>query len=800
MGTGSRGSRWSREARKRARVASSVLMRLAHKVYAALVELVDYLNERSDERGPWALRVRPGCNIATVRKHMLMTRSGKDREDREDRKSREDREFLEQVVDREMRPSDLTRMMRNGEEWASEDYTVIFYRLVCVLSDAMAIGSDAEPGRRADLVGVVKRAVTHASELGFVVMHEGRDYTDVMDEVPIPTGTTFGTAFGTTFGTAFGTALGVGSESSGWNMVKAVEVSEVSGNTGNVKNEKKRRVCLPVFVSDDTRNLVYLGLHVGTLPRTNTPLQVRGVRLTETIVCKHVKLYHPAVWPRSKKVECGQPAWNLEKPSASMLALIETINHEIYVHILKRVCSLAENLKNAVSVAKQWETIEFIKSSERERSDIREKIVEIETKFATEVEEIKKLGHETKSLILASNGISVCSESSHKAVESHDDIVTLGIDVTKLNLDTVKGAMRDLDDLYILCDKLNRGPSPAKKIISNVSYIVRTGLLGGYSDESEDEDEADLILEKVRSHSMSHRTIKYFDASAYKEAIYNLASCLKPKQVDTESKKELALESAEINVPQGADMRVAVQVSGEVFRVLHFTRSEKDERNSQKNEEKAQKEKAQKEEEEDKEATREYKKTSEENATDAQRSKQLDADAEDYKECVRAARKYLEECGIVNDTTESWSSVGWRLTRPERTERTGRPEFGSNARHERPEGPKRPEGRKKKGSEFGGLEGAGKLELVLVPLSAFPNQTDQNGYDGTAEIRTDAVWIIEGEKTNPKKDCPRCAVCNQTNTGALHKTKTAKEGLFVMYNKAQEGVIKGLATRFCFHP
>jgi hypothetical protein len=158
----------------------------------------------------------------------------------------------------------------------------------------------------------------------------------------------------------------------------------------------------------------------------------------------------------------------------------------------------------------------------------------------------------------------------------------------------------------------------------------------------------------------------------------------------------------------------------------------------------------------------------------------LDADYDDYKECVSAARKYLEETCIVNDTTESWSSAGWRLTKGCREEASGT--GGSSGTSG--------------SANFGHLEASDRLELVLVPRNLFGHvygKGHEPTYDGNAEISKDGIWIYEANGRG--KVCPKCAVCEKSE----HNGKKNKSGLFVLYNKSDKNRIRGLSSRFCFH-
>jgi hypothetical protein len=552
---------------------------------------------------------------------------------------------------------------------------------------------------------------------------------------------------------------------------------------------------------------------IGTMRNTETPVQVEGVHLTERLVCKHVALYHPASWPRWKQELCANEnkdgGGNLERLRASMLTyiyLIDTIDtiNKRYESILKRICTLAETLKQQVAKTREWESIDFRQLDEKERTDIRIQIDNVEKDFNTSVDGIKKLGDDTNSKLVASKHLVACDKSVEEAISKSSTMVSRIIDVTEFNRDVIKGAMDDLYDLYLLCDKLNGGPSAAKAILDTLVYNVRVAVRR-YSNE--EEDERDVILEQVLQHSMAHRKIQGLDTASYKTTINNIASCLKPKQEEKESKEseyEANPESAEIQVPHDADMCVAVQVSGELFRIVHLTRdvdtqrekkAKREEEEKAKGEEAKRAKKTKKEEKAEKAEQEEIKKY--DDAGYAKKMKEdkdgnykgdkdaeverLTADYDDYRECVSAARKYLEETCIVNDTAESWSSAAWRLTKECREEASGT--SGSSGTSGT--------------ANFGHLEASDRLELVLVPRNLFGHvygKGDKPTYDGKAEISKDGIWIYEANGRG--KVCPKCAVCDDSNN---HKEKKNMSGLFVQYNKSDKDRIRGLSSRFCFH-
>jgi hypothetical protein len=256
-------------------------------------------------------------------------------------------------------------------------------------------------------------------------------------------------------------------------------------------------------------------------------------------------------------------------------------------------------------------------------------------------------------------------------------------------------------------------------------------------------------------------------------------------------------------VPQDADMCVAVQVSGELFRIVHLTRDvetlrekkAKAEGEKEKGEEAKKTKRAQKEEKAEKAEKAEqeeikkydeagYAKKMKKDKDGGKHKVRLDADYDDYRECVSAARKYLEETCIVNDTTESWSSAAWRLTKECREEASGTGgTSGTSAT-----------------ANFGHLEASDRLELVLVPRNLFGHvygKGPEPKYEGKAEISKDGIWIYEDDGRG--KVCAKCAVCDEVRGSNNHKEKKNTSGLFVLYNKSDKDRIRGLSSRFCFH-
>lgn len=831
-------------------------MQIAHRAHAALVELVEELNERSSERGPWALTVQPGCNIATVRKCMMMIKHGP-----------RDREFIEAVVERGnelVRPIDLARMMRSGEEWASEDHGVIFYRLVRVLNGARAIAPDeTEFGRRDDVARDVQQAMTHAAELGFVVLHEGKAYTDHMHEITIPNGSRFGASrhlpeIKKANKPSFGT------KGHKRDMVRKIEISEVENGT-----KTKEKVCCPVFVSGDTRFLVRC---IGTMRNTETPVQVEGVHLTERLVCKHVALYHPASWPRWKQDQCAGDSKNKEggghversrksdiedgkEDGASMhvksmgesvakwkeasttfiadaKALVnswDNIIADIQSHVMALKTNVVVKWKNITQENIERETKTHIDETELKISQFKGRISDMKSDkkntdlVASHIEALRATieivdNHRTNIYETESNYLASLKEIQHgvqlrarEADSALKILVNLSNECTELRKVYLRKALGERSftkkTWSITMEEIDKWGKRIGSFYKPAPRRSDASLLPGTSYTKALDNLNKQLNERItKAEGQPKQKLDAVNATAKEE---EQAKEKEPEegQKEAEPQEEAPLDDPWISalftqVPQDADMCVAVQVSGELFRIVHLTRDVETQRETkakrEEGEEEAKKAKktkrAQKEEKAEKaEKAEEGEIKKYDDAGYAKKMKEdkdgnykgdkdaeverLTADYDDYRECVSAAKKYLDETCIVNDTTESWSSAAWRLTKECREEASGTSGTSGTA-------------------NFGHLEASDRLELVLVPRNLFGHvygKESEPTYEGKAEISKDGIWIYEANGRG--KVCPKCAVCEKSE----HDGKKNKSGLFVLYNKSDKDRIRGLSSRFCFH-
>jgi hypothetical protein len=835
-------------------------MQIAHRAHAALVELVEELNERSSERGPWALTVQPGCNIATVRKCMLMIKHGP-----------RDREFIEAVVERGnelVRPIDLARMMRSGEEWASEDHGVIFYRLVRVLNGARAIAPDeTEFGRRDDVARDVQEAMTHAAELGFVLLHEGKAYTDHMHEITIPNGTGFGASRSEI---KKANKPSFGTKGHQRDMVRKIKINEVKN--GKETTQKKEKVCCPVFVSGDTRFLVKC---IGTMRNTETPVQVEGVHLTERLVCKHVALYHPVSWPRWKQDLCTGDSKNKEQEERaeldSLQKQIDTLKQE--------AAELETHSKNIDNSVKKWEVVskELVNTARSvvdERSTIVEKIKDSVRSLRDELGYLEKYNTTDRKNKFEAHEVTIQTlRADIDAVDNDDDDISKVMDLETSALSLIrdifkvvktkaeyneytksltsmtrlvasyvsasapKYAIITLNDLRIKCMKLaelydkkkeKKDKKKDKKgsfsielpffasVESNIedlegsinqTIVISTDVGPRSSIDSYKEKQAKLKEQFESEIEKINKDIETKRAEAREaEEKKNEQETKKLEEDQAETKEQAGIrDEPDLNittqVPQDADMCVAVQVSGELFRIVHLTRDvdtqreKKAKREEEEGEEakrakktkRAQKEEKAEEEEKQKYDEAGYAKKMKEDNKDGDKVR-LDADYDDYRECVSAAKKYLEQTCIVNDTTESWSSAAWRLTKECREKEGPMCRAGGTSGTSGTSGT----------ANFGELEASDRLELVLVPRNLFGHVYDKEAkptYEGKAEISKDGIWIYEDG--SGKNGCPKCAVCDTKKSE--HTAKKNTSGLFVRYTKGDDDRIRGLSSRFCFH-
>jgi hypothetical protein len=492
----------------------------------------------------------------------------------------------------------------------------------------------------------------------------------------------------------------------------------------------------------------------------STPLKVPGVQLAELAACKHVKVYHPASWRRSDEEsaelpkKCMSEMNEFKKSADCAFDDLESILKTVRAYSKE----LEELINNKSGVTKS--KVDEAKKS-KELSNLATKIIEYK-KTATAFQ--NKHGHCRECVRLLSarfNQVDLRSE----CVKAYRDEAMKIVDRISNNNIVFNGNIELNSSLAFINEKLEA--------------LVSLGA--AQSDETK--TEIQHKINELRVQCKAEKQSIYVEVEAYNTVYRNLRSCMGPDLNTTQ-------------VPQGTDMVVAVQVSGELFRIVHFTRGKQDE-----SQRKRAKEKREEEEEEEEEVKRKYKdtkyakerRTGKDNTQkNEENEKALEADYDDYLECVSAAKKYIRECGIVN-ATRTWSSVAWMLTKGPCNDASGA------GKAERAGGAGNTADEASSASSFGALEDPGGLELVLVPLSVFGHlyekgETAEEKYTDTMEIYPNGIWVSPPDDTGVKaeKSCTTCAAREKE-----HAKNKGKSGLFVRYSEDKRNVIKGLAKRFC---
>ena len=223
--------------------------------------------------------------------------------------------------------------------------------------------------------------------------------------------------------------------------------------------------------------------------------------------------------------------------------------------------------------------------------------------------------------------------------------------------------------------------------------------------------------------------------------------------VESIPKENDRVRISDIPVTQQNHILVAVQVSGSVFRILRFISS------------RGTKYKDQLQKEEKKNIER-YKQTGKYDASPSRDEKNdlLQKDADDYEKCVKKAKDFLVERQIESNIASIASTVKWRLSE------------GS--------------------TPYLDYDGERKLQLVVVPDILIPKQKEYT--PDVADMRRDGIWLYHYDHTqNKKSSCRKCAVCDAPQAD---KGNPKSAGLIVRYDVSDKSLIKGLASRFCWHP
>ncbi|NDC40760.1 MAG: hypothetical protein EBZ77_04285 [Chitinophagia bacterium] len=610
--------------------------------------------------------------------------------------------------------------------------------------------------------------MTNAYELGFVVMHEGRRYIEVMDEHPMVAGLEYDES--TDFGVSVGEPKKDEKEGQSRNMVKRVEVSKVK--TKEKTKQKTKKVCYPVLVSGET---LFLVPDIETMPVVvetlgeRTPIRVPGVQLAELAACKHVKVYHPEGWPRS------------DEESAELLKKCMSEMNEFKTSTDGAFDNLESILKTIRNYAKELEALINDKSGVTEEKVNEAKKSKELSNLATQIREYKntatafknKHEHCFECVRLLSARFNQADQSS-ECVQAYCDEAMKIVDRISNNNIVFNENIKLNSSLEVIKQKLDA--------------FVSLGAV----QRDETKRNIQCKINELRVQCKGEKQSIHVEVEAYNAAYRNLWSCMGPDLNTTQ-------------VPQGADMVVAVQVSGELFRIVHFTRGKQEENQSKREKEKREKE----EEEAEAAAKRKYEDTKyakERRKGEDGKPKHaehkdvvaLNADYDDYLECVSAAKKYIRECGIVN-ATRTWSSVAWMLTKGPCNEARGADETGKTERVDETDDADEAAraGEESMANSFEALEDPGGLELVLVPLSVFGHlyekEKAETKYTDTMEIYPNGIWVTPDDPNKSGETrCTTCAACEKD-----HAKNKGKSGLSVRYCKDERNVIRGLAKRFC---
>ncbi len=890
-------------------------MWLAEQAERALLGLIQEWNEREKA---WSLQVEPGCNIATARKCALMLRGEIERDEDFLTGTLVGSETIDDTTVIEMRTK-----MREGHEWSSEDYAVIFFRLVCVLRDAEALlkEDDEEEVKVRDDTERIRTAIKNAAMLGYVVMRNRVPY-DVSDPEEVLTADT---------------SFGAG---------------DADGAT--------RKVCYPVFITRGGRYCLAQSIK----KMRGMPVHVRGMYLSQSVVGRNIDLYHPDGWARSTKAcvtETEVAGSDKDRPLNKLISTWEAADNELVDKAeirIKPLRTILLDIKTEAASLKQllsgWSFFDTESMKQKNAEKLSVAVLKID-EIALKVEAKKKdLGAANAELVgltnIARGALMIVGKQrdvrihepfvgnlfiaygdmmdvADRAAQSLLRLRKIAYDVKSINdpkemvlsakdrtrLDQLNKKMHDLkitdepNDTNDTVDgllEIYKDPSSLdliqgqeaaqeashdlnskayeiihsfKSILENMKIVASSvkQILSGWhfsdpeirksqntqkmsearkqtydigerlndlSDLSRLKERVDVTLnaiihgklvdsKNVLNHkrnmlmiyNAAHSKIKVLNAALsilskliaiaselegimkqnivqlgntekgnleslmkkihdlgiinetknqraeinqneYNRTRDELMRSLRPyadqKAVDmlleANPKRNDRVRISDIPVSQQNYSLVAVQVSGNVFRILRFisSRGTKYEHQLQ---------------EEEKNTIGRYKQTGVYNAQNLDRAENgkklqiLKRDDKDYEECVKAAKTFLAQKQIESNIESIASTVKWRFS-----------------------------DESKPSTHFLDYDGERKLQLVVVPTSVI--QATKAEYKGVADMRRDGIWLY-GE--DEKSECPKCAVCDSRQED---KGKRKSAGLIVGYDESDKDLIKGLATRFCWHP
>ena len=280
-------------------IVNQILTKLARDVARKLKIVVTHWNETSED-SPWSIRVESGCNIATIMKCQSIV----ERQRNGQNVRPVDVKFIRRIVAHAVNGSEtsvwkMRKSMLDNQEWANEDYSVIFFRLVRVSAYADAIVLGSTPFCK------VKLLVEHAKQLGYVIANKSEPFVDQITEGPasiLPPSVFDGAERADGPETCFG----------GNRKKRVVFLTEDAKIERIAKLEKtisgNKKKCYPVYVTRDGNksgeSRYCLAMSMMTT-KQRVPMEVRGVQLREERVGSGggVVLYRPLETTRSLMYE-----------------------------------------------------------------------------------------------------------------------------------------------------------------------------------------------------------------------------------------------------------------------------------------------------------------------------------------------------------------------------------------------------------------------------------------------------------------------------------------------------------------
>jgi hypothetical protein len=280
-------------------IVNQILTKLARDVARKLKIVVTHWNETSED-SPWSIRVESGCNIATIMKCQSIV----ERQRNGQNVRPVDVKFIRRIVAHAVNGSEtsvwkMRKSMLDNQEWANEDYSVIFFRLVRVSAYADAIVLGSTPFCK------VKLLVEHAKQLGYVIANKSEPFVDQITEGPasiLPPSVFDGGDGADGPETCFG-----GKRTKRVVLLtEDAKIERIAKLEETIKENGKK--CYPVYVTRDGNksgeNRYCLAMSMMTT-KQSVPMEVRGVQLREERIGSGggVVLYRPLETMRSLMYE-----------------------------------------------------------------------------------------------------------------------------------------------------------------------------------------------------------------------------------------------------------------------------------------------------------------------------------------------------------------------------------------------------------------------------------------------------------------------------------------------------------------